>query len=350
MQQPLLSIVIAVRNEQDNLLATLATIRATSPRDSVEIIVCDDASDPPIDPVKVEPALSENRIAVSTGRSFNRFIQFPIRHGHAYCRHYAAIASKGEWLMFTDAHMVFPKGWWETWKKHLPALGERDLACGSYVSLSPLPKLEEWHSTPTTLDGVFGGARFYYYEAKSKERRFELDVIGMEFLPEGLPDGMREVPCVVGASYFIRREWFIEFGGLQGLTGWSTDEWLLSVKTWLCGGRVLLLPDVTIGHINYKGEPGNTSREMPRSDLLYNKLVMAFTTLPEDEFVPFVRYLPKQDDAVLPALVKLEDNRPALTTIRNANLKRFKRDTLWLCGKFGIAHPADLGAENFIVH
>ena len=53
-----------------------------------------------------------------------------------------------------------------------------------------------------------------------------------------------KIPCVMGACYAFRRDWYIDgllrpwrFG-----TGWGCDEELISAATWLRGGSVHLLP------------------------------------------------------------------------------------------------------------
>lgn len=57
-----LPVSIAVRNEQGNLLAPIASILVTATAGQVEIIGCDDASDHPVDAALSEPALEEMRV------------------------------------------------------------------------------------------------------------------------------------------------------------------------------------------------------------------------------------------------------------------------------------------------
>lgn len=60
------------------------------------------------------------------------------------------------------------------------------------------------------------------------------------------------IPCpiLVGCSIAVRKDYFNELGGFDtGLDIWGGEQIELSFKTWMCGGRVVILPCSRIGHI-----------------------------------------------------------------------------------------------------
>jgi hypothetical protein len=92
---------------------------------------------------------------------------------------------------------------------------------------------EDWTGNP------YGAARFSWKDYGKDENE-----------PQALAGKWRtskdvgQIPCVMGACYAFRRDWYIDgvrspwsFG-----TGWGCDEEILSAATWLRGGTVNLLP------------------------------------------------------------------------------------------------------------
>lgn len=68
-----------------------------------------------------------------------------------------------------------------------------------------------------------------------------------------LPDELSMCSCVMGAFYASSKEWWNKIGGLQGLVGWGYDEPLMSIKTYLAGGKCFILRDFYVGHL-YRGK------------------------------------------------------------------------------------------------
>lgn len=58
-----------------------------------------------------------------------------------------------------------------------------------------------------------------------------------------------EVPCCLGACYFSSKAHWTKIKGLWGLKQWGQEEPMMSIKTWLLGGKVLLMNKFWSGHV-----------------------------------------------------------------------------------------------------
>lgn len=345
---PILSIIIAHRNEPEHLEATVRSIRETSEKGWVEIIVIDDYSDSPPDPVKLDSNLGLMR--TDWGKwpiepSNIRIFRSPTRQGHACQRQFGASVASGQWLMFTDAHMSFEIGWFEAFVKHVQeADHSQTLFCGPYIAC---------RDSEHNIEATYWGARFKFYAPFGEPGQIEiLTNTALSDRPEfepGRENDPFEAPSIIGANYFLQADWFKTIGGLNGFVHWTgTDEWMLSVKTWLCGGRVLVLPDVRVRHILYKTGHGQTGygKEMNKGQLLFNKLSAAYQVFPPELFENFMECLPVNHcgDVMQTALQMLQERQEQLDYWRRKTQSAFKHDIDWLVDKFGINHPLDIGA------
>jgi hypothetical protein len=99
-------------------------------------------------------------------------------------------------------------------------------------------------------------------------------------------DGLQEIPCVLGACYSMSKRYWDYIKGLSMLRYYGADEAYLSLKVWLEGGRCLLIGDVVAGHLF------RTVEQRPYDawniDMVYNKLLIAETVLPE-KYARFLR-------------------------------------------------------------
>lgn len=78
------------------------------------------------------------------------------------------------------------------------------------------------------------------------------------------------VCSVMGAFYASSKEWWNYIGGLKGLLKYGDDEPLMSLKTWLSGGKCVLDKNFFVGHV-YKDKLPYT---VPSSKVYSNRILL----------------------------------------------------------------------------
>jgi hypothetical protein len=92
-----------------------------------------------------------------------------------------------------------------------------------------------------------GGYCGAYLTTKTQEPGNQFWALSAKWLPQGGRAGV--VPAIMGACYGMRKDWYVNIGEpLHLLEAWGGDEELLSLCSWMMGGRVYCLP-ITVGHM-----------------------------------------------------------------------------------------------------
>jgi len=143
-----------------------------------------------------------------------------------------------------------------------------------------------------------------------------------------------ELPCILGANYGFSKKWFDYIGGLKGLRMWGTSEPFLSAKSYMAGGRCKIRTDIEIGHEFRSNAPYVT----PISHLVYNKIFLCKTILPEDLGDKLISYLPK-DINFKNAMKEIEKNKDKIEEDKKYYKSIFKNSIYDYCEKFNIELP-----------
>ncbi len=235
MSTPNVSIVIPTHNEGDDVLATVDCILRNSNDHTVQLIVVDDGSTD-----HSVAALSEwakqGRIELVRGSQL----------GAIGARNLGATLAKADILGFIDAHCYTPKGW-----------------------LTPL--LEEFDRSPSiaALSPAIGCTKNFH--AKGFGATWIDDELAMHWLPQ--TNVIKEVPFIGGAATFVRTPVFQAIHGFDdGIIQWGYEDVELSIRLWLFGYPIVVVPDSTIYHKFRTHFRYNINSE----DVLYNKLRMIF--------------------------------------------------------------------------
>lgn len=85
-----------------------------------------------------------------------------------------------------------------------------------------------------------------------------------------------ETVSIMGATYATSVNWWNKIGGLKGLYMWGHDEPLMSLKTYLLGGKCVCFKNYAIGHL-YRTKPvyGSLSAIIVDANLLFIQYLMS---------------------------------------------------------------------------
>lgn len=203
------------------LLRTLSSLRSrTSASLLREIILVDDGS--------------EQEFAVDVGfEGLVQQLRLPKQLGLMQARLAGAQKAQAEVLVFLDAHIEVTRGWLE------PLLA---------------PMLESNRTCTTPVVDTIDYETFAYRRGRPSRGFFDWDFnyIQLPLLKQeelALP-APHENPIMNGGLFAIYRSWFFELGGYdEGLRIWGGEQFELSLKIWLCGGRLLEVPCSRVGHL-----------------------------------------------------------------------------------------------------
>lgn len=214
--RPDISVLIPAHNEGSRLAATIDSIASTrSARSTVEIIIADDDSDDDTEGHlrAAWPDLSRHAglyVHVSRLRR---------RSGVPRARNHAAELATADILFITDAHVRFSLGWDEIVFKH--ARADRIVA-----------------GTVTEDNTRFAG-----YGC-----RLVVPFMGTYWNRDPV-DTPAEVQIAACPATVLTRELFTSLGGYDdGIEMYGCAEPELSVRAWLSGAEVILVPELTVAH------------------------------------------------------------------------------------------------------
>lgn len=160
--------------------------------------------------------------------------------GCGACRHYGIEKSKAEYVALIDAHMDFPLGWIDRAVEHLKE-EKKDIICFHMKSL-----YHDWKEMNPFKD--FSGCRIWFKTVEDGDAGRRYWALSGKWFDTPQSEG--EIPCIMGACYVMRKDWYEKIGKpLSILRGWGQDEELLSLASWLCGGRCWLMPLPACMHI-----------------------------------------------------------------------------------------------------
>ena len=213
------SIILAAHNEHKYLQRTIESIWQMSPSDQlVEIIVVDDASEPPLSEITEKMS--------HTQTDHVRIIRHDSRQGLIRSKSDGANAAIGDLIIFLDAH-VKPESndWLAPLFKHTNENYKRIV-----TPIIPILNGDTW-----TVDSKAIGIKMMFDWA-----------MGFNWFD----DGNDWVPIMSGGLLAITRRWFHEGGAYDDqMLYWGGENIEQSVRTWLCGGEIVVARDSRVSHV-----------------------------------------------------------------------------------------------------
>jgi len=285
------SVVIPTLNEGQNLIDTVASVRANSGPLDPEVIVVDDGSDDS----------SPQRVAGRFADDANvRVIAGP-GAGIARARNAGAAVAAGEVVVFLDAHCYCPLGW-----------------------LAPLT--DPFADPAVALTGpAFGSIRDPFGVACGVT--WADPSLSNVWLPG---DTKGPVPFHIGACQAVRAETFAAAGGFDaGMTRWGSEDVELCLRLWLLGHEVHAAPESVVFHLFRTSRPYSVDVQ----SILYNHLRLALRHFDEARIEKVVAET--QRWGVAPAAIARAFT-DGLVAEREALLSARVRDVDWLFDRFGI--------------
>jgi GT2 family glycosyltransferase len=286
---PRISAVVISLNEGTNLRSTVENLADTLPGGSEIVVVDDGSGDGSAD--FLERSSGPARLFRSKNLGVARARNFGGRH------------SSGEVIVFADAHIGLQPQWWQ-----------------SFVELLANEKVGA--VAPAIVD-----------VEKPDSKGYGLSVPAPDLEPDWLDrqaDGPHPVPLLPGCCVAMRRDTFQATGGFDdGLCSHGSDDAELSLRLWLLGYELLVVPEVEVRHLFRTRFP----YPVRWKTVLYNRLRMAFAHLGSPRLAKVIAAL-RRHKSFWPALT-LNLERDVLGW-RAELLARRSRNDDWFFGRFGI--------------
>lgn len=234
---PTTSIIIPFHNEgMSTLLRTVHSIINRSPDELLkEIILVDDYSAREWLGSKLESSLSRLSPKI-------RLMRNEKREGLIRTRLNGIKAATGDTIVILDSHVEVYHNW-------LPPLLQ-PIAENKKTIVCPMIDIidkDDFHYIAQPGDAMRGGFDW--------ELWYKRIPIPRELKPKDLSDPF-DSPVMAGGLFAIDREYFAELGYYDsGLEIWGGEQYELSFKVWMCGGRMVDAPCSRVGHIYRKFVP-----------------------------------------------------------------------------------------------
>jgi len=190
----------------------------------------------------------------------------PIRMGVGSSRNIGVSLSHGDKIVIIDAHMKFESGWDALVEEKLDK-NPQTIYCFKGKKITP-----DWKDIKSKMYGT--GATI-----KLKKDN--------QILVNDWLFGEEEIPMVLGGITCLKKDWFEHLKGYEPMGLWGTNEFFISLKSWLAGGRCECINDIKIGHLYKK------KFEYPINwdEVYYNKLTVLYTLFPTALKANLINYM-----------------------------------------------------------
>jgi len=307
-----ITIIMPFLNEEEEAVRTVESIYQTAPEEIFDIVAIDDCS--------------ENLSNLDKFGNI-RYIRNKERIGVDGSRQLDIDMAQTPYVFVIDAHMRFKD---DQWLQRVIECLEREPEtawCTTCVGLGYGTMDMNKHK------GKYYGANMLFVDSEANAQRPAREVLEPKWAPKK-DEVEYEIPCILGANYGFSKKWLEHINGLRGLKMWGSSEPFLSLKTWMAGGKCKIRTDIEIGHKFRSNAPYVTQV----SSLVYNKIFLAKTILPQDLGDKLINHLP-QDRNFRTAMAMINNNQDKIDEDRDYYSKIFKKTIYEYCEQFDINIP-----------
>ncbi len=285
---PLVSLIIPVKNEGNNVRTTVESAFGVKTLHPFEIVVVDDGSTDRGCEFLYD--LQDKPVTLLTTSGV----------GAARARNVGAEHARGEFFIFCDAHLYFQ----DFWLDHLIGV----LKSGLADAVSP-------GIASTHRPNLVG-----YGQTLNR-------TLGVQWLQNiAVPSPVAILP---GGCLAIGRTTFFDVGGFdRGFQVWGFEDVELSIKLWLFGYTCYVLPSVKVLHLFRPSHPYPVSYD----HVYYNMLRMAYSHFNESRIRACRNLIQHADAAQIEAAVLAD----GVLEQRRQYLARRKYDDDWFMRRFAI--------------
>ncbi|XP_034375272.1 inactive polypeptide N-acetylgalactosaminyltransferase-like protein 5 [Arvicanthis niloticus] len=257
---PTASVIICFYNEEFNtLLRTVSSVMNLSPHHLLEeIILVDDMSE--YDDLKNK---LDYHLEIFRGKI--KIVRTKKREGLIRSRMIGASRASGDILVFLDSHCEVNRVWLEP-LLHAIARDHKMVVC---PIIDVIDELTLDYIAAPVVRGAFDWSLNFRWDNVFS---YELDG------PEGPSKPVRS-PAMSGGIFAINRHYFNELGQYdKNMDFWGGENVELSLRIWMCGGQLFIIPCSRVGHISKAPSP---DRPLNQSALSRNLLRVAHVWLDE---------------------------------------------------------------------
>ena len=327
MTKPL-TIIIAEHNEGQQLNDTLDSILDTSDDKLYEIIVVSDNSTVELDLEKYGSLVThvKNTIRMGVGASFDTGAL------HVQTPH---LITMGSDIRFKKDNYI---------EKMLDILEDNDksLVCTTNLGIN---------KDRMDLDGPkvsrrYGARILFFMKMEDLPRNSKNRVPDYRNILEAKwisrqEGSVRDLPCILGAFYGVRREWYQHIKGYRGHRYWGTLEPYISLKSWLAGGDCKIANDIEVGHI-FKQRSSHVTQT---HDLMYNKVFISEVMFNREIRTKLLNFLGTNEHIERAKRMVLKDQE-AVDYLKKYHKSIFTRDIHWWNERFPFKYYEDIILEE----
>jgi glycosyltransferase involved in cell wall biosynthesis len=265
-----LSVILTFNNEGIEVEKTLQSVFSTTKH--TNIILVNDASDDNYD----YEGLTKKYKNV-------KYIYNKTRQGVAESRNIGVRNSSTEYCVLLDAHMRFYDDNWDLKIIDLLKKYNNSILCSHTVVIKKNLCDYYINEDDTNNHIISYGANINLDYTKERCFRHQWNYIKLE----SNEDNLIEIPSVLGACYCFTKSHWNYIHGLNGLIKYGLDEALMSMKTWMMGGKCYLINDFWVGHLYRDKLPYQVSQ----SDVAFNEYFCIKLFVPENEQEKYIKNL-----------------------------------------------------------